>query len=417
MTAAADQKQRSVYRCRHPSAGYPDFTVGQSVQSWLDADARRVGGTAILPSVEAATPRSTTAAVPMSLMMSGSGESANGESTTNGSAATTTKPASNPEPSPRRSLRSDAVAASASDSVKQVDPLSGKAARFPRSAHKTGPVTQRPSGAKSTSGSPAAAAAAKTTPRVTPSPAAPAAAATTSGGSLSAPSRIDPDRALAPPFQRAIDLQAQIAPALGAGAYPHHHHRVPLTYANGGSTRQATESPITHRPAAGVSKANPFPPLTSAVMVAPATPPVSTKGTGDFHQPYYFAPPASTVPFTAPLIIRADTPVSAVTTNAAPAAVTPCVAVTDPSATAEWTAFLTRLGEPDLIPLAKVLGSAAISVTPAAFFSDAADDDLRASLLDQLPAGAVGLWPKLKLAKRIRDRGEAIWREMRSEGA
>ncbi|BGP38256.1 hypothetical protein JCM10449v2_002185 [Rhodotorula kratochvilovae] len=188
-----------------------------------------------------------------------------------------------------------------------------------------------------------------------------AAAAPTSSGS-----GIEPERALAPPFQRAIDRQAQIVPALSPRHQPQQQQ-----HAYGGA-------PAGYSPRGGFGYAPP-----------PGAYPVDGmfRSTG-----------------TSPSQLR----------GTAPSPRLPLVAAADPAALPDWTALLTLVGDADLLPLARVLASPLVACTPASFFAEGRD--ARAKLLDQLPEEATGMWPKIKLARRLGgEEGERAWAQMKEE--
>ncbi|BGO89895.1 hypothetical protein NBRC10512_005667 [Rhodotorula toruloides] len=220
---------------------------------------------------------------------------------------------------------------------------------------------------------------------------------------------MDVDRALAPPFQRAIDLQAQIAPALAppAGAItgvppPAGRPGASPSTSNALYSRNATASP--RHPAASTSG-----PSRGLVLPLYDTAPSASVA------PQYSNPPSSALAYPR---AGGSSGVSPIPRHAAlhpaspsiPVAATPpCVAAADPSALPDWTALLTALDDPELLPLARVLASPAIAATPTSFFADEIDDELRDKLLESLPAQATGLWPKLKLARRMKERGRECW--------
>ncbi|GAA5992426.1 hypothetical protein JCM10908_000810 [Rhodotorula pacifica] len=399
-----DARGSSTFACEHPSHAVPrDYRPFETVIRWLERDTVWLNGTgnAALETdsrrSRASTPQGT------------AGLAANGSATKSGG----------------RVLRSTGTTTVVTaEELKQRDSAAGKAPRFPRSAHHVPAVNghqQRRSTTRDSTASPSAHAYAQGNGRSTASPRTVTGASPIQSMLTSTSSRIDTDRALAPPFQRALDLQAQIKPALGHGhgvgesATPGHSHS---------------------------SRANPYPPLKS--VPPPSQRAASTNGvpgtlgmpTGGFAPP---APPSASRPASAsvrsagfsaaaaaaPTPTARSAPSAASThpswTRSAHAAATssgagvsaPCVAVASPSAIQDWARFLHHdLQEPDLVPLARVLGSAYLSVTPKQFFARAhrgEDDDLRMALLEGLPTEACGVWPKLRLIKAMRERGTQAW--------
>lgn len=229
---------------------------------------------------------------------------------------------------------------------------------------------------------------------------------------------MDVDRALAPPFQRAIDLQAQIAPALappagtitGVPPPPGRPGASPST-SNAFYSRNATASPRNPAPStSGPSRGLVLPLYDTAPSASVA--------------PQYAHPPSSNAlsydraggssgvsPLPRHAVLHPASP------NLPVAATPPCVAQADPAALPDWTALLTALDDPELLPLARVLASPAIAATPSSFFADEVDDDLRDKLLESLPAQATGLWPKLKLARRMKEKGRECWERIVDERA
>ncbi|BGP06335.1 hypothetical protein OF846_001875 [Rhodotorula toruloides] len=226
---------------------------------------------------------------------------------------------------------------------------------------------------------------------------------------------MDVDRALAPPFQRAIDLQAQIAPALAppAGAItgvppPAGRPGASPSTSNAFYSRNATASP--RHPAASTSG-----PSRGLVLPLYDTAPSASVA------PQYSIPPSSALAYPRAGGSSGVSPIPRhaalhpASPNIPVAATPPCVATADPSALPDWTALLTALDDPELLPLARVLASPAIAATPTSFFADEIDDELRDKLLESLPAQATGLWPKLKLARRMKERGRECWERIVEE--
>ncbi|BGP54138.1 hypothetical protein JCM8202v2_001712 [Rhodotorula sphaerocarpa] len=426
----ADTKQRSVYRCRHPAAGVPDFTVGQPIEHWLTNEARRSGPSWRLPGPLKPSASTTADAPPVSLMMDVDG--AEKESTPGrldgGTAAN--------KPTPRRSTRLETADSASADSSK----LSPE---VPRRAEPTRTSSDGRLRIRLSTGSSAASTAREGTPsNSTARPAVDDPASERAAKRATPPltagaspgSALNPDRALAPPFQRALDLQAQIVPALGRGTPSPGTTLAQLM----GYRRPVSESPTLERsglPAASNgAMSTSHAPLTTATPVAPpsaaagsrrdlpqsrpdplptAPPPANAMTVKEtLQQPHrsYFSPPEPFSRPCAPSVVAAGSAAAAATVAGGVA--TPIVAASDPSAVQQWTRFLQELGEPSLVPLARVLGSAAVSVTPRDFFAGEADDDLREQLVEALPASAIGIWPKLLLAKRFRERGRAVWERL-----
>ncbi|GAA5860635.1 hypothetical protein JCM8547_005483 [Rhodosporidiobolus lusitaniae] len=206
----------------------------------------------------------------------------------------------------------------------------------------------------------------------------------------------DADRALAPPFQRSIDLQAQIVPALGPRSAP-----------SPGSQNRNT--PSVYYPAVATPG---YPSPSAAAGPSPSTRgvPVSNGGT-----PYYDGSPYHPAAVAGPS--RVYPPSGALTSLSSggvpPGVYAPLVAVANPVALPEWTILLQKLGDNTLLPLAKVLASPAVGCTPAEFFAE--DDKLQADLLAALPERATGLFAKLKLAKRMKEGGRKAWDEICAE--
>ncbi|KAG0655715.1 hypothetical protein C6P46_000749 [Rhodotorula mucilaginosa] len=430
-TGLNDARGPSTFECKHPPRAMPrDFRPGETVARWLERDTIWARG-----STELAEKRDVRRA-----------------STPQAQAASSRPGSATKSSSSGRMLRS-----SATDGLKQVDSVAGKAPRFPRSAHH---VNHSPlnggggrNGGRDSTASPVAARAS----------AAPASPRTSMAGqspiqSIPAPSRpaaaMDTDRALAPPFQRALDLQAQIAPALGHGAAA---GTTTTSLAVNGSAPSSSSRPI---------GANPYPPMTfalpppaqasgasaatlsTATGTAPASlaangsvvsgtapPPAPATGSSGFAPPppprpgsasssserrpgarppsaatSALPPPPALAPPVFPFLRPAANPAS---WGVSP----PCIAKSTSYAIDEWTTFLRDyLGEPSLVPLARVLGSAYMSVKPAEFFSPSrGDDDLRRATLEAIPVEAVGVWPRLRLIKAMRERGQAAWDRMEAE--
>ncbi|GAA5823914.1 hypothetical protein JCM3770_000338 [Rhodotorula araucariae] len=294
-----DPKQRSSYRCRHPAGSKPDLNAGTSMAAWLGAADR-----------------------------------------------TTSHPEGGARPKAAKARSVSGTAGAAGDYGVRgggAPPLDSADAREPSAAGKAPRASGRGGGVARNGGGGGGAAAAGR----------PALAPGAGGG-------IGPERALAPPFQRAIDRQAQIVPALSP------QHQQPQQQAYGS---QAGYSP---RPMYG------YAPSTSAHPAAVADGPYRYAGT---------SPPPSRIPL---------------------------VAVADPSALPDWTALLTLVGDGDLLPLARVLASPLVACTPASFFAESRQ--ARGRLLDALPSEATGLWPKIKLASRLGgEEGERAWARMGQE--
>ncbi|GAA6024443.1 hypothetical protein JCM10207_005764 [Rhodosporidiobolus poonsookiae] len=189
---------------------------------------------------------------------------------------------------------------------------------------------------------------------------------------------IESERALAPPFlQRSLELQAQIAPALPTGQ---NSPGSKAAYYPAAASGGYASGPQSYRP-----------PQNGASYPAGITP---------SPQQHPSSHPTS----------RAQ---SQRTQLASPATLhTPTVAFADPTALPDWTALIHLLGDPTLLPLARVLASPGVACTPAAFFAPTASDKLRETFLAELPEKQMGLWPKLKLAQLLRDKGRAAWDEV-----
>ncbi|BGP14195.1 hypothetical protein JCM10213_006701 [Rhodosporidiobolus nylandii] len=210
------------------------------------------------------------------------------------------------------------------------------------------------------------------------------------------------DRALAPPFiQRGIELQAQIAPALSP---------IPAKQAVPTGPQAAGASPIYYAPSA-----SPYPPPVARApsqdgRVTPAAHPYAL----DHHATAHSAPPRPAPP---PHAHSQPLPRAHYPTSAPPPSTytTPVVAVADPTALPEWSALLSAFGDSSLYPLAKVLASPAVACTPAQFFAPEVDEKLQSQFLDQLPERAMGLWPKLRFAKRMREDGKSTWEKLQEQ--
>ncbi|GAA5920168.1 hypothetical protein JCM1841_006622 [Sporobolomyces salmonicolor] len=193
------------------------------------------------------------------------------------------------------------------------------------------------------------------------------------------------DRALAPPFERSMNLQSQIAPVLNANGFyaPSSAPRGEPTYLYSG-----VPSSLHPQPPASASprQRNPQHQQIYTSFDAPFAPPPVT---GDGSQIRFSPPPTAAPP-------------------------PPVVATSHPSALPDWTALLASLGDQSLVPLAKVLASPHMSVTPTSFFSEPAE--LRKELLDLVPAEATGVWPKLRLRERlVALEAEEKWRAIEKE--
>ncbi|GAA5917106.1 hypothetical protein JCM8208_000631 [Rhodotorula glutinis] len=211
---------------------------------------------------------------------------------------------------------------------------------------------------------------------------APAPSSSTSGRLVGAPvayAAIEPERALAPPFQRAIDLQAQIVPALSPRQAHHPQHAQPVVYANGYSPRGY--------PSAG---GDPYRPMPSPSQPPPPPPHARPQPHHPQQHPHHHPHPPSHH-------------------HQGPPAPRP--APVDPAVLAEWTAVLTLIGDADLVPLSRVLASPYVSCTPASFFAESRAARLK--LVDALPNESTGLWPKIKLGQRLAgDEGDKAWARM-----
>jgi len=213
---------------------------------------------------------------------------------------------------------------------------------------------------------------------------APPPSSSTSGRPVGAPvtyAAIEPERALAPPFQRAIDLQAQIVPALSPRQAHHpQHQQHPAMYANGYSPRAYPSGGDPYRLVPSPSQPAP-PPHARAQPHHPQPHP--------HHHPH---PPSHH--------------------HQGPLPAAPRPAPVDPAVLAEWTAVLTVIGDADLVPLARVLASPYVSCAPASFFAESRAARLK--LVDALPNESTGLWPKIKLGQRLAgDEGDAAWARLR----
>ncbi|GAA5836960.1 hypothetical protein JCM11251_004459 [Rhodosporidiobolus azoricus] len=235
------------------------------------------------------------------------------------------------------------------------------------------------------------------------------------GGGAVTPSPVaDADRALAPPFQRSIDLQAQISPALpvnggspgGRGGGLHgspqelvQGGRPPYYHSTSGPTYRTDSPPVPrHRPShangnGGVPYGSPYdvsgPPYHGSYPPSAASTPrypyTSTSVLPPHPSSFPPPPPQNTLPV---------------------------VCTSSPSALPEWTLLLTTLGDPSLLPLAKVLASPAVSCTPTEYFAAGVDPKLQEAFLNELPEKAIGLWPKLKFGKAMREGGEEAWKKV-----
>jgi hypothetical protein len=78
-----------------------------------------------------------------------------------------------------------------------------------------------------------------------------------------------------------------------------------------------------------------------------------------------------------------------------------------PDTLPHWTAFIALL-DPALLELAPVLASPAVACSPDQFFAE--DEDMRMDLIDGLPGNSIGVWPRLKFKKAIKDRGIEVWK-------
>ncbi|KAK4058558.1 hypothetical protein OIO90_000002 [Microbotryomycetes sp. JL221] len=79
------------------------------------------------------------------------------------------------------------------------------------------------------------------------------------------------------------------------------------------------------------------------------------------------------------------------------------------SSLADWQTFLTAL-EPDLAPLAHVLASPSMAVSPQSFFAE--KEELRLALVESLEPDQVGTWPRLRLKTKIKERGQQVWDDL-----
>ncbi|GAA5872618.1 hypothetical protein JCM3774_001865 [Rhodotorula dairenensis] len=437
--APSDEDPRgfSSFECQHPARAVPrDFRPGETVVRWLERDTIWAKGSNEAELLASPKRRATTPQT---------GLATNGATNGTGSASRSGKAS--------RSTGTRA-AAGANDGLKQVESAAGKAPRFPRSAHYVGPMNEdgpfprRSANGRQSTASPTtvrASASPRTTVMAT-SPVQPI------GGSRSL--AMDTDRALAPPFQRALDLQAQIAPALGHGAAAGTSADAPVGGTAGVRTKGANPyPPLTFVPPAPTPRASTnggAPPVASGAGFAP--PPrkhrpaavtsspwelslpedAGSAGTRPGHAPYTrpFSPARAAANVAAAPAAAAATAAPSTTAGAAAVSAStpvagggggvsaPCVAAAQPDAVREWATFLhDYLCEPALVPLARVLGSAYVSVSPSEYFArPGIDDDLRAAVLDLLPVEAVGLWPKLRLIKAMRERGQEAWRAARRAG-
>ncbi|GAA5913672.1 hypothetical protein JCM6882_008715 [Rhodosporidiobolus microsporus] len=234
----------------------------------------------------------------------------------------------------------------------------------------------------------------------------------TEGGGLVNPSPMaDGDRALAPPFQRSLDLQAQISPAL------------PVKPLNGASPGGGIHGSPQEMGRPGYYHSTSAP----AYPHGAGSPPVPqqgrhrasySNGSGvPYGSPYDLTAPHASYPPSAASTPRYPYPSSGLPPPAHafpphPQQTLPVVCTSSPSALPEWTLLLSAIGDASLLPLAKVLASPAVSCTPSEYFTPGVDPKLREAFLNELPEKAMGLWPKLKFAKAMRERGEQAWKEV-----
>lgn len=298
-----ETKQRSNYRCRHPAGSRADLTSGTAVEAWMRKADPRSSSHPDGSRPRAAKLRSTPVSTPHSTPSHLDPGAAQDES------------------SAGRAPRTSARAAAARNNIAAATPSappSASSSRLLGAAPPTAPVSY---------------------------------------------AAIEPERALAPPFQRAIDLQAQIVPALSPRQQPHSHHpqQQSMMYASGYSPRSYQPS------VTGGGGGDPYRLLHSPSQgTHPRAPPPSTSS-------HRLPPPAA-----------------------------------DPAAVSAWTAVLAPLGDTSLLPLARILASPLVSCTPASFFTE--PRDARQKLLDALPGELTGLWPKIKLARRLGgEEGERVW--------
>lgn len=108
-----------------------------------------------------------------------------------------------------------------------------------------------------------------------------------------------------------------------------------------------------------------------------------------------------------------NVPVAAPMLGSTQLAAPPAAPVIPNTSRQAWADYLERL-EPSLVaPLAAVLGSQALSVTPSSFFGE--PKELRDELLELiLKRDDVPTWPAMIFAKRVREKGEQVWRDMPS---
>ncbi|ORY79783.1 hypothetical protein BCR35DRAFT_304617 [Leucosporidium creatinivorum] len=241
---------------------------------------------------------------------------------------------------------------------------------------------------------------------------------------------IDPDRALAPPFLRSLSLQKQIAPVLSyeryntpgesslnaraphyipgaASSFPSHIGRE-QPHASTSAARQVSPT-YDHRSTYTLpqhfsqSSHSPFPPQAQPNRSHPSglihPPPPSHHQSQQFagDQAYPYQPSYRHI-----LVAQPPT---------APAPPRPSLLPTT-SSLSSWTAFLTAL-DPTLIPFAKVLAAPTMALTPESFFAESLE--MRLALIEVLEVEQVGVWPRLRLKMKVKQKGEEVWKTVEEE--
>ncbi|GAA5822249.1 hypothetical protein JCM10212_006126 [Sporobolomyces blumeae] len=199
------------------------------------------------------------------------------------------------------------------------------------------------------------------------------------------------ERALAPPFQRSLDLQSRIVPVLNANGFSAPKGS---SFAASGS-RGGGDHPTAMM---GSPKAGFAPPLGSAsydleiirphgrsadegIPSALSTVPVVAR-----------ADPSALPDWTRLLKLLSPSVIEQTSSASSPASSATAPNPPPPSSAASYA--------PSLVPLARVLSHAYMSITPTQFFSPSTTVEMRTEVLDALPVERVGVWNKV-WAKKV----------------
>lgn len=222
------------------------------------------------------------------------------------------------------------------------------------------------------------------------------------------------DRALAPPFERSLSLQAQIAPALS-------YER---TQMHGGGAHYAGEAGLNGRASSfvpsGLSVSSTYRD-SSRPLASPAWPTTPAAYRPRTLMPYpAHQQPHHTLhsPSTASTSAQPHQPQESYLPSyrhilvapppQPPTAPRPSLLPKSSSLEA-WTTYLTAL-DPTLVDFAPILAAPTMALSPESFFAES--EEMRMALIEVLEVEQVGVWPRLRLKSRIKERGEKVWKEV-----